>query len=757
MNGPGAKERFDLMLKVTREPVWEWDVESDRFWFNDAFTHTFGYRCEDAQPRTDFWTHHLHPDDVQSVLRQLHSFLESASETVTLDYRFRRSDGSYAKVRDHLHVLRDDEGSVRLAIGTMVDSTEQLRAEEEAMQIRSAIEFASDAICVIDADGRSLFHNRTFATLLGYTPAELNDRGGLFAQFNDGDAANDAMLSVKENGFWAGNAFIQNKRQQDVELFLRANAVRDDGQAPRAVIVVATDVSEDRKAQRKIAEQAALLNQAQDAILVQDLDGQITYWNKGAERLFGWTAAEVIGLRVQDFLYRDEDSFVDGIAAVLKDGLWNAEVSDVTKAGKEVLVQSRWTLLRDDRGKAKSVLTINTDITEKKKLEAQFYRAQRLESIGTLAGGIAHDLNNVLGPIIMAVDLFKMKMTSPQDQELIETVEVSARRGADMVRQVLSFARGLEGHRTTVQPARLIREIAGIAKETFPKSIVVHTAVPENIWNVAGDSTQIHQVLLNLSVNARDAMPNGGRLNLSAANLEIDAHYAAMHPESEPGSYVVLIISDTGSGMSLEVQEKIFEPFFTTKEIGKGTGLGLSTTLSIVKSHHGFLTVESEVGKGSTFRIHLPAETDDTEGSSEDFNGETPRGKGELILVIDDEASVRAITRQTLEAFGYRVILAGDGAEGIAMFARHMDEIHVVLTDMMMPVMDGASTIRAILRLKPGADIIAASGLSTKGSEAESASSGEVRKFLPKPYTASTILRALREVLDTDEESGAGS
>jgi two-component system, cell cycle sensor histidine kinase and response regulator CckA len=742
-----ANERLDLMSRLINRPVWEWQVKDDEVSFNNTFCEIFGYRPDETREGLKFWSDHIHPDESEETTQAFRDFLETQGDCLVLEYRFRRKDGTYAHVRDQFYVLRDGNGKATYAIGTMVDCTEQRKADQESQQIRTAIEFASDGICVIDPHGRSVFHNRTFTQLTGYSPEELNEHGGLYAQFTDSATAEDAVQSVRENGFWAGNAFVRTKRSQVVELFMRANAVRNDDQVAHAVIVVATDVSEDRKAQRKIAEQAALLNQAQDAILVQNLDGQITYWNKGAERLFGWTAAEVIGLRVQEFLYRDEDEFVDGIAAVLKDGTWNAEVTDVTKDGKQVLVQSRWTLLRDDQGKSKSVLSINTDITEKKKLEAQFLRAQRLESIGTLAGGIAHDLNNVLGPIIMAVDLFKIKMTEERDRELIESVEISARRGADMVRQVLSFARGFEGRRTTVQPSRLLREIANIARDTFPKTITVSVTVPESTWNVPGDSTQLHQVVLNLTVNARDAMPDGGTLILSAENVEIDAHFAAMHPESRPGSYVALCVSDSGMGMTPDTLEKVFEPFFTTKEIGKGTGLGLSTSLSIVKSHKGFVTVESEVGKGSTFRVFLPADVEDSEPQAEDVEGETPRGNGELVLVIDDEASVRAITRQTLEAFGYRVVLAGDGAEGIAMFARHIDEVQVVLTDMMMPVMDGGATIRAILRLRPDAKIIAASGLATKGAEAEAASSGGVRKFLPKPYTAGTILRALRDVL----------
>jgi CheY-like chemotaxis protein len=356
----------------------------------------------------------------------------------------------------------------------------------------------------------------------------------------------------------------------------------------------------------------------------------------------------------------------------------------------------------------------------------------------------------VLGPIIMAVDLFKLKMTDPGELELLDTVAVSARRGADMVRQVLSFARGLEGQRTLIRPLQLMREVQRIARDTFPKDITSHISSPEDLWNLLGDPTQLHQVLLNLCVNARDAMPEGGRLTLSASNQRIDSQFAAMHPDAQPGVYVALEVADTGAGMTPEVLEKIYEPFFTTKEIGKGTGLGLSTTLAIVRSHNGFMSVESVPRKGTKFRVHLPAELDDPDAHPSEGHAEFPRGQGECVLIIDDEASVRSITAQTLEAFGYRVIIAMDGAEGVAKYAQNVSEIAAVVTDMMMPVMDGAATIRAISRMNPQAKIIAASGLAAKAAEAEAAGAG-VKIFLSKPYTASALLVALRDLLRPEE------
>jgi CheY-like chemotaxis protein len=369
-----------------------------------------------------------------------------------------------------------------------------------------------------------------------------------------------------------------------------------------------------------------------------------------------------------------------------------------------------------------------------------------MESIGTLAGGIAHDLNNSLAPIVMAIELLKMKFTDKGSQDLLATLGSSAQRSAEMVRQVLSFARGVEGRKMEVQVKHVLKDIEKIANDTFPKNIQVRSIIPNELWTITGDPTQLHQVLLNFCVNARDAMPAGGILTIAAENVHLDEHYAGLNPDAHPGSYVFLQITDTGSGMPPEVLEKIFDPFFTTKEIGKGTGLGLSTSLAIVKSHGGFIRVYSETAKGTTFKAYFPAQTEPSTQSAEQIAAELPRGNGELILVVDDEASVRQITRQTLEAFGYSVILASDGAEAVAIVARQDREIAVVLTDMMMPVMDGPATIQVLLRLNPKLPIIAASGLSADGRATQAASLG-VKHFLAKPYAADALLQVLRQIL----------
>ncbi|MBN8420368.1 MAG: response regulator [Verrucomicrobia bacterium] len=499
-------------------------------------------------------------------------------------------------------------------------------------------------------------------------------------------------------------------------------------------------------------ERASLLDLSRDAILVCGLDHRVTYWNKSAERLYGWAAAEAVGRLVTEIKDHGTDVFLHAFEKVIQTGEWDGELQQVAKDGRKLTVEGRWTLLRDAAGQPRSILVINTDITESKEVEKQLLRAQRMESLGTLAGGIAHDLNNALTPIMMSIELLKLHEQDALRMGVLATIENSARRGADMVRQVLSFSRGVEGQRVEIQAGHLLKGIEKIASETFHKNIRVSSDVPANLWRVLGDPTQIHQMLLNLCVNARDAMLNGGVLNLSASNQLLDGQCAAMIPGAKPGPYLLIELEDTGTGMPPDVMDRIFEPFFTTKELGKGTGLGLSSALAIIKSHQGFIRASSELHKGSKFQVYLPAQMAEGSSPPPPVQTEIPHGNGELVLLIDDEEPVRHITGQTLESFGYRVLPAVDGVEASTLYAAHKEQVAVVLTDMMMPVMDGPATIQVLLRMNPNVRIIAASGLSVKDMVAKATSAG-VTDFIPKPYTAETLLRMLHKVLNTQRTS----
>ncbi len=509
--------------------------------------------------------------------------------------------------------------------------------------------------------------------------------------------------------------------------------------------VLAALSAQRRAAEEKLREQAMLLDKATDAIVVRGPDDRVAYWNKSAERLFGFTAAEMIGRDATPLLYKNAAPFHEAKAAVLRDGEWAGELKTRTKTGDERIIFSRCTRLPGAPGAAKSVLAINTDITDRKRLESHFLRSQRMESIGTMAGGIAHDLNNVLAPIFMGLPIVRDSVTDPEALATIRAMELSAGRGAEVIKQVLLFARGVEGQRAPLHAGRLLRDVEHMIRETFPKSIRIERAWAADLWTLVGDATQLHQVLLNLCVNARDAMPGGGELKLHAANVTLDTNYSSLNPEARSGPHVRIDVVDTGEGIPLDKLERIFEPFFTTKDVGRGTGLGLATSQAIVRNHGGFIHVYSEPGKGSTFRIHLPAQPGASTGD-EVARAPLPRGQGQLLLIVDDEEAIRTTLARTLERHGYRALTAKDGAEAVGIYAEQKAEIAAVITDMMMPVMDGPATIVALQRMNPHVKIIGASGHDANGKVAKAAGAG-VRHFMPKPYTAETLLRTLREVL----------
>ncbi len=510
-----------------------------------------------------------------------------------------------------------------------------------------------------------------------------------------------------------------------------------------------------RKEQEQLREQAALLDQTRDAILVQDLEGRVRYWNKGAERLYGWSAAEAVGQPVER-LFQTGPSEGAGPPPRCAEGEWVEEVQQVTRAGKALVVESRGTLMRDEQGRPRAKLVINSDVTDKKKLEAQFLRAQRLESLGTLAGAIAHDLNNLLTPILMCAPMLRLPLPEAERQALINGIQDNALRGAEVVKQVLCFARGgVEGQRALLNPVEILDEVARMLGRTLPKSITLRVERTADSWPVLGDRTQLFQTLMNLGVNARDAMPgDGGVLTLALENRVPDQAFVRQHMEARPGPYVVLRVKDNGTGIAPEVLDKIFDPFFTTKEPGKGTGLGLATVLGIVRRHQGFVDVQTELGRGTCFSVYLPAAPAGLTGEGAP-PPDLPPGRGERILVVDDEASVRDGLQLTLQTWGYKVLTANDGARALALYHGCRGELALVLLDMMMPVLDGPTTLRALRCLDPKLPVIGMSGLPT-GARPEDLDGVPVNDHLAKPFTAERLLRAVRHVLDAAAKPKAG-
>jgi two-component system, cell cycle sensor histidine kinase and response regulator CckA len=400
----------------------------------------------------------------------------------------------------------------------------------------------------------------------------------------------------------------------------------------------------------------------------------------------------------------------------------------------------------DGAGDLARTIGIHMDITEKKQLEAQFLRAQRLESLGTLASGIAHDLNNILTPMLSVAQLLPLRLTNLDErtQNLLRILESSAHRGADLIKQILAFASGIEGKLICFQPSHILFDIRKIIQQILPKSIEIDIDIPKDLWMVMSDMTQLHQVLMNLCINARDAMPHGGTLTIQAANRSIDESFARLHLGAAVGNYVGITVTDTGTGISPQLMNRIFDPFFTTKEVGKGTGLGLSAVLGIIKSHGGFLDLQSEVDRGTQFQIYLPV--CNSPSQTHEDEPELRSGQQELILVVDDELAIGELIKTTLETYNYRVLTAKDGAEAISIYADRRKEIDSVLVDMMMPVIDGLATVTVLQQLNPDLPVVIMSGLNS-AEAVDRAKRFGCRHFLAKPFTTSDLLQTLSDSL----------
>jgi PAS domain S-box-containing protein len=613
-------------------------------------------------------------------------------------------------------------------------------------QTMSVLDLINDAIIAKSIDGTVTLWNPAAERMLGYSAQEVMGRSTLVLFPSDRlkEVEEIDARAMQGENIRAFETVFLRKDGRPLDVAVTVSPLKNESGKIIGSSKILRDLTEFNRIKREAEEQTALLDKTQDAIVISDLEGRVLFWNKAAERIYGWSRQEAAGRFVADFVLDDAQKYMEVNALTLQNGEWSGELRHFTRDRQELTVETRWSLLRDKSGVPKSILAINTDVTEKRKIEVQFMRAQRMESLGILAGGIAHDLNNILTPIMLSIDMLKSLSVDPHCRSILETIELSARRGSDIVQQVLSFARGMEGQRIVIQPKYLLRDIEHIVADTFPKDIRLNMALPHETWTIMGDPTQVQQVLLNLCVNARDAMPNGGTLSIKTENCLADEHYVAMNRQARPGAYVAICVTDTGVGIPQDIIDTIFEPFFTTKELGKGTGLGLSSVKAIVKNHGGFINVYSELGRGTTFKVYLPAQEAVCEVPDETREETSlPRGSGETILVVDDEASILSITSETLLAFGYQVVTASNGAEAVAIYAQQMDKITTILTDLSMPVMDGRATIYALLKINPKAKIVAMSGMDEADSVAKASTAG-VKHFISKPYTAATLLKTLR-------------
>ena len=666
-----------------------------------------------------------------------------------------RRDGREIPISQVIIAHKGSDGSVEYLSTIARDISVRKQAEEALRQseerYRLLFERAPDVIFALAPTGAIMSLNHAFETITGWPPAQWFGRpfqqlihpddqtraGELFQLVLGGKRAPTFELRV---GTAAGG-------HRDVE-FTGFSSQLSGGRIE--VQGIGRDITERKAAERQLREQNEILSNSHEGVMIVNLANEVSLWNRGAEEIFGWTVAEALGRPPEELLGIDDPGIVSTVrAAVERDGFWNGELRSKTRDGRKLIVDCRVTLVRDEAGQPRARLTFLADITEKKLLEEKFLHAQRLESIGMLAAGIAHDLNNVLAPIVFSAPMLRDSLSAPRDLKILDTLERSAERGAGLVTQILGFAHTTTGELRPTQVKHLARDIISVIEETFPKSIQLQQQISSVLWPVEGNATQIHQVLLNLCVNARDAMPQGGTLRIAAANRRLDAAEAGTIPGARPGAWVVLEVADTGTGIPPELLERIWEPFFTTKDAGKGTGLGLSTVRSIVASHDGFVEMHTEPGRGTTFRVFLPAVESESPRPSSASPIDIPDGHGELILVVDDDAAIRYLVAAILEKHGYRVVSCGDGVEAISFFGTHHEKVAMVVTDVDMPRLGGVALARVLLQLRPDIRLLAMSGLSrgeTDGSDIQAVQK-LAHAFLLKPFQPEDLLGAVHHLL----------
>ncbi|MFF1634174.1 PAS domain S-box protein [Leifsonia sp. NPDC058248] len=718
-----------IAAQVARFAGWYFDIPSERIVWGDGVYDLLKMHGE--VPAGSAVLEMFEPHDRASVVAAFEACMRDGVP-IDLHARMRDAVGTLLHVRLVGEAERDSTGTVVRINGAFHDISMVVshKAEQRAMaeRLRRTLDQMRDAISFIDRDWKFTFSNQYALELAGVSDAEIRQLT-LWDLF---PAATESEFgAIYRRAMYDG---ISGSARKYVEPWACWFDVVAHPTAEGIAIIV-RDVTEDQEARvkldeytAKVASQAALLDAARDAIMVRSLDGVISYWNKGAESIYGWSAAEATGRNVRELIYDDPKRFDEATELLRDEGYWTGEIEQRRSDGSVVIADCRWQLVRDDDGTPVAVFAVTSDITDYKREQEQRLRAQRLESLGTLAGGIAHDLNNVMTPILLATQLLHQDESDPRRRELITLVNGVAKRGASMINQVLSFARGSKGKREHVEIRRLLDELSTVCRETFPDEIELDFATCPRSLAVQGDSTELFQVLVNLANNARDSMPQGGRLSVSVRAV---------------GSEVVVAVTDTGSGMSEEVRSRIFEPFFTTKSPDIGTGLGLATSIAIVKSHGGTMNVVSAPQRGTTVELALPV-ADAQPASPSDDHAPRPSvvsGRGRRVLVVDDEPSIRDLLSQTLEREGYRVETA-NSSEAALVLADPGHAVDVLVTDVVMPLVSGEELARVAAERPHPVAVVFMSGIGLSV-EAQAALERHRAHFLPKPFTSTALVETL--------------
>jgi PAS domain S-box-containing protein len=749
-----SQQMLKLILDTIPQGVFWKDRDSRYLGCNAVIVRHRGVENAEAlMGKTDREFDSVTPEQAESFIQKDREVMAAGKMELGIIEQTTRADGSTRWLETNKVPLFDAAGNVIGVLGTWQDITARKVAEEAVQTSQRMLQLVLDnipqGVFWKDRESRYLGCNALVARTFGIGNTE--DIVGM----TDFDFA--ALTAEQAEFFVRKDREVMDSGQPQLGIIERAtfadgathwletNKVPLFDTAGNVIGVLGTwqDITERKETEETLQMMRFSVDRAGDSVFWISREGRVLYGNDAACAGRGYSREELLSLTIFD-LNPDYDSGVWELRfeELKRRGTITLETRHRAKDGRifPVEVSANYVFIN---GQEFNFATVR-DLTERRKQERLALRSQRMESIGTLAGGIAHDLNNALAPILMSGELLRMEY--PRESLMLGRIEASAQRAAEMVRQLLTFAKGAEGARISVQPVRLIKEMENLIKGSFPKNIHLTVKCDPKLPAVLGDATQLHQVLLNLCVNARDAMPRGGTLTLGAERIEMDEAFASSVPDARPGHYLSLRVCDTGEGIPPEILDRIFDPFFTTKDPDKGTGLGLSTVMGIVKGHGGFTQVYSQPGQGATFIAYLPVDAADSESEPASEPEEKFRGHGETILFVDDEAMVRNVARAVLQHLNFKPLIATDGADGLMQAAQHRTEIRAIITDLHMPRMDGVTFVGEVRLLLPDIPIVVASGRMEDDEAAALAKLG-VTGRMDKPFTQAELAEALKNLL----------
>ncbi|HUK54678.1 MAG TPA: PAS domain S-box protein [Candidatus Binatia bacterium] len=741
-----SEERFLQIAESIKEVFWLADAQCDVvLYVNPSFEWVWGRPCAELYANPRLWLEVIHPEDQARVVAALERLAQG--EPYNLEYRILRADGTERWINDRGYPRFDSSGRVFRTCGVATDVTESRQAGERLRKLSRAVEQSSAAILITDLQGRIEYTNPKFTQVTGYSFEDVRGLNPRILKSGETSPEEYRRLwtSITRGDEWQGEFHNRKKSGELYWEFASISPIVDEAGRVTHFLAVKEDITRRKEAEEALRRQSSLFDQTYDAVLVWEWDGPLTFWNRGAERLYGYEREEALGKYPHTLLATKARGGNDVfLGALARDSRWEGELEQTTRDGKIIRLESRMVLLRES-GRA-YILEVNRDITDRHLLEDQLRQAQKMEAVGRLAGGVAHDFNNILGVILGYCSLVLDKLEDPALRRQVEEVEKAGQRATGLTRQLLAFSRKQVLEPRVLNLNSLITDLEKMLHRLLGEDVALNADLDPALGQVRVDPGQLEQVLMNLAVNSRDAMPNGGRLILQTRNIESSADAAHPRDSLPPGSYVLLLVSDTGMGMDEKTRTHIFEPFFTTKKTG--TGLGLATVHGIVKQSGGQISVETELGKGTTFRISFPRLDHSDQESQVRLPAESIPAGSETILLVEDAEPMRAVAQEFLNLGGYTVLAASNGAEALELLHQRNIPVHLLLTDVIMPGMSGPQLADRIKALRPEIRVLFMSGYT----ETAIASHGVLeagRHLIMKPFSRQSLALKVREALSS--------